>query len=207
MEIEPVHPDQIDGGRTHSDEQSATRRTFGRFLPSRRSFAATCAVAAAFGSIALGCSDGGVAGAAVQPVSYGTATFCQVVSQPTSTYTWQQELEGTIPMTSTEELYVRPPSQLNDYAGTARLAWVGEVVYLASNGVWTLTGQDVGAVASTAQIVNGTLQNIGWSQSSSFVVGEVPGYKYAVYGITEWLNSAGQAITAQGGYVPNTNCY
>ena len=87
-------------------------------------------------SMALGLSSAAVASAGVVvPVSYGTATFCQVVTQPVSTYTWQQELTGTIPTTSVEELYVRPPSQVNDYAGTAKVAWFGEIAYLAANGV------------------------------------------------------------------------
>jgi hypothetical protein len=165
------------------------------------------AAVAAVGSIALGLGTGGSASAStVVAVSYGTATACQVVTMASSSYTWEQELEGDIPTTSTEELYVRPPMQLNDYPGTARLAWVGEI-YRYSNGIWGDTGQTVGSVASSANVVYGTLQHIGWSQQTSFVVGVTPGYGYAVYGITEWINSVGHAITAQGGWVPNGNCY
>jgi len=167
---------------------------------------ASIGAVAAFGSMALGIGGGGVASAAeVVPVSYGSATFCQTITSATSTYTWQQELEGLIPTTTTEELYVGPPQELNYYPGSASVAWIGEVEYQAANGVWTQT-QLVGTTANTASYYYGTLQHIGWGQTTSFVVGVNPGYRYAVYGITEWRNAAGQQIAISGGWVPNSNC-
>jgi len=168
---------------------------------------AMVAAAMAVGAMAIVVGGSNIASAStVSNTTYGGATECYSISNSSYGASWQQQLEEAVPTTTSAFINFPLPIAVTDYAGTAKLVWYGQVAYLASNGVWTLTGQTVEATATSAIRVGNQLEYIGWSQTSNYVLGVQPGNRYAIYGTTGWVNSQNQWISVQGGYLPNGNC-
>jgi hypothetical protein len=178
-----------------------------RVVATRRRIARFAGAAATVAALTAGLSS--PASAAATPVSYGSALFCQTLTN--SDYSsWQQQLIGATNSVTYETLYAQAPSALAAYIGTAKVVWSGRIVYLAINGQYYYgNAATMSATATTAALNGGRIQYIKWNGNSTpwfFTTNVTPGHSYSVYATTSWINANGQTIASVSGYVPNDNC-